>query len=248
MNAAFEAMELDWVFIAFEVGAGGGEAALRAAEQLGFEGCSVTMPLKQEVAEALERLDPLADALDAVNCIYRDDDGFAGANTDGAGFCAALAEAGVGIESSTVGVIGAGGAARSIIAALDLAGVDGVVIVNRSAANAGRAAALSSVARVGTPEDLSGVDVVVNATSVGMGDGALPVDPDLLTEGQVVAELVYQPLETPLLREARSRNLTVLDGIGMLVHQAALSVELWTGRRAPIAVMADAARRALRTG
>jgi len=245
MNTAFAEMGLDWVYVAFQVGASGGAGALRAIEALGIQGCSVTMPLKQEIADALDRLDPLAQALRAVNCVYRDGDGLAGANTDGAGFCAALAEAGVAVEGSRVGLLGAGGAARSVIAGLGSAGVSDVVVVNRSAERAEAAAALSPVARVGQATDLGAVDIVVNATSVGMGDGALPCDPAALTDGQVVVDLVYHPIETPLLAEARRRGLSVVDGVGMLVHQAALAVRLWTGRPAPVAAMNAAARQAL---
>lgn len=245
MNAAFAEMDLDWAYVAFEVGVGGGASALEAIETLGLQGCSVTMPLKQEIADGLDRLDPLARTLRAVNCVYRDDEGLAGANTDGAGFCAALADAGVPVESRRVGILGAGGAARSVIAALGEAGATEVIVVNRSPDRAERAAALAPAARVGDSAELAEVDIVVNATSVGMGDGSLPCDPDLLRSGQVVADLVYEPIETPLLAEARRRGLLAVDGVGMLVHQAALAIGLWTGREAPIDVMGASARRAL---
>ena len=244
MNAAFAEMDLDWVYVAFQVGTGGGADALRAIEALGIQGCSVTMPLKQEIADALDRLDPLASALQAVNCVYRDGGELAGANTDGAGFCASLADAGVTVAGSRVGILGAGGAARSVIAGLGAAGASEIIVVNRSAERAAQAVALTPVARVGESADLPGVDIVVNATSVGMGDGALPCDPTELAEGQVVADLVYDPIETPLLAAARHRGLTVVDGVGMLVHQAALAIRLWTGRSAPTEVMSGAARRA----
>jgi shikimate dehydrogenase len=245
MNAAFGEMGLDWAFVAFEVGSGGGAGALDAIRTLGLRGCSVTMPLKEEIADALDRLDPLAQALRAVNCVYRDDDGLAGANTDGAGFCAALADAGVPVADRRVAVLGAGGAARSVIAALAVAGAAEVVVVNRSQDRAVQAASLAPVARVGDADDLPGADIVVNATSVGMGDGALPCDPVRLGPQQVVADLVYEPIETPLLAAARLRGLATVDGVGMLVHQAALAIRLWTGRDAPIDVMTAAARRAL---
>ncbi len=245
VNAAFADMGLDWAFVAFQVGAGGGADALDAMRTLGLQGCSVTMPLKAEVADALERLDPLARTLRAVNCVYRDDEGLAGANTDGAGFCAALADAGVSVVDRRVAILGAGGAARSVIAALAANGAAEVVVVNRSQDRAVQAAALAPVARPGDADDLAGADVVVNATSVGMRDGALPCDPERLGPQQVVADLVYEPIETPLLAEARRRGLVAVDGVGMLVHQAALAIRLWTGRDAPIAVMNGAARRAL---
>ena len=247
MNAAFAEMGLDWVYVAFPVGAGRGADALRAIDTLGLRGCSITMPLKQEIADALDRLDPLARTLQAVNCVYRDDGGLAGANTDGAGFCASLADAGVTVPGSRLGILGAGGAARSVIAGLAAAGASEIVVVNRSAERAAQAVALTPVARVGESADLASVDVVVNATSIGMRDGASPCDPSELNDGQIVADLVYDPVETPLLAAARRRGLTVVDGIGMLVHQAALAIRLWTGQPAPVEVMSGAARRALGT-
>ncbi len=174
-----------------------------------------------------------------------DRDGLAGANTDGAGFSAALADAGVAVADRRVAVLGAGGAARSVIAALAAAGTAEVIVVNRSPDRAQRAAALAPTARIGAADDLARVDIVVNATSVGMGDGSFPCDPDRLESGQIVADLVYEPIETPLLAEARRRGLTTVDGVGMLVHQAALAIRLWTGRDAPTDVMGAAARRAL---
>ena len=245
VNAAFAEMDLDWVFVALEVGSGGGAHALEAIETLGLAGCSVTMPLKAELADALDRLDPLAQALRAVNCVYRDEHGLAGANTDGVGFCAALADVGVPVAGTRLAILGAGGAARAVIAAVADAGAAEVVVVNRTRDRAVQAAALAPTARVGDAGDLSAVDVVVNATSVGMGDGSLPCDPDLLATRQVVADLVYEPVETPLLSEARHRGLATVDGVGMLVHQAALAIRLWTGRDAPVEVMTAHARRAL---
>ena len=247
INAAFAEMGLDWTFVAFPVAAGRGADALAAIETLGIGGCSVTMPLKQEIADGLDRLDPLARALRAVNCVYRDRDrdGLAGANTDGAGFCAALADAGVAVADRRVAVLGAGGAARSVIAALAAAGTAEVIVVNRSPERAEQAAALAPTARIGAADDLARVDIVVNATSVGRGDGSFPCDPDRLGSEQIVADLVYEPIETPLLAEARRRGLTTVDGVGMLVHQAALAIRLWTGQDAPTGVMGAAARQAL---
>jgi shikimate dehydrogenase len=129
------------------------------------------------------------------------------------------------------------------VAALGLAGAAEVVVVNRTAARAAAAAALAGpVGRVGTPYDVAVADLVVNATSVGMGDDrALPSPPDRFRPGQVVADLVYHPLETAWLAAARARGATCVDGLGMLVHQAARAFERWTGVVPPVAVMRAAA-------
>lgn len=248
-NAAFRALELDWVFLAFEVPDGGAERALAAVRSLGIAGLSVTMPHKTAVAAAVDRLSPDAAALGAVNCVVRRGDELLGENTDGPGFLAALA-ADTGFEPAgrRCAVVGAGGAARAVVLALARAGAGEVRVVNRTAERAEAAAALAGdVGRVGTERDLAGADLIVQATSVGMGDraDALAFDPGLLHEGQVLVELVYQPAETALLAAARARGLTAANGLGMLVHQAAIAFELWTGRPAPLATMAGAVRAGL---
>jgi shikimate dehydrogenase len=242
-NAAFDALGLDWRFLAFDVPAGSGADALVGMRALGIEGLSVTMPHKQAVARAVDVLHTSARALDAVNCVARLADGrLEGRNTDGAGFLDSLGDHGVSVTGRSVVVLGAGGAARAVAVALAEAGADAVVIVARSAAPALQAAALAGpVGRVGTMADIRGVDIVVNATPIGMGSGELPLDPALLHAGHVVADLVYQPLDTALLGAARSAGASTIDGLGMLVHQAAHAFTVWTGQAAPVAAMRAAA-------
>lgn len=242
-NAGFEALGLDWRFVAFEVAEGGAPEALAGMRALGIDGLSVTMPHKQAAARTVDVLTPAALALDAVNCVARSADGrLEGSNTDGGGFVASLRASGVEPRGLAVVVLGAGGAARAVVVALAAAGAASVTVVNRSPGPAAVAAALAGRAgRVGAPVDLAGADLVVNATSVGMGADALPLDPALLHAGQVVADLVYHPLDTALLQAARRRGCTTVDGLGMLVHQAALAFERWTGHPAPVAAMRAAA-------
>jgi len=169
-----------------------------------------------------------------------------GHSTDGAGFVASLREAGVDPAGLRVGVIGAGAAARSVIDALARAEAASVVVVNRSAERAAQAAALAGDrGATAAADQLGECDLVVNATSVGMGADELPLDPSLLREGQVVADLVYHPLDTALLRAARAIGARTVDGLGMLVHQAALQQELWLGVRPDPDVMRAAAVREL---
>jgi shikimate dehydrogenase len=252
-NAAFAAAGLDWVYVAFEVAPGQAVDALDAMRTLGLAGLSVTMPHKEAVAAAVDRLDPAASALAAVNTVVVDRHGaLVGHNTDGAGFVDSLrADGGVEPRGRRVVVLGAGGAARAVVDALARAGASEVVVVNRTAARAEVAAALAGpVGRVGSAVDVSDADVVVNATSVGMAgvgaDAELAVDPDRLRAGQVVVDLVYHPLDTPLLRAARAAGAVGVDGLGMLVHQAALQQLLWTGHSPDVAVMRAAALAELR--
>lgn len=246
-NAAFAACGIDWRYLAFEVAPGEGAAAIRAMRTLGLGGLSVTMPHKADVAAAVDRCTPEAAALTAVNCVVPEGAELVGHNTDGGGFLASLAEEGVTVAGRRVVVLGGGGAARAVVAALAGAGAADVAVVNRTPERARVAAALAGPAgRVAPPGAAAGAELVVNATSVGMGAGqGVPIDPDLLRPGQVVVDLVYEPERTPLLVAAAERGAHPVGGIGMLVHQAALAFRLWTGLDAPLAAMAEAARSAL---
>jgi shikimate dehydrogenase len=231
-NAAFAAGGLDWRLVAFEVAAGEGPAAVAAMRTLGIGGLAVTTPHKADVAAAVDVVDPAAAALRSVTTVVLRDDGTTlGASTDGAGFVDSLRTSGVDVERSRFVVLGAGGAARSIVDALGRSGAVSIVVVNRDPAKAAAAAALTAVARVGTIGDIAAVEVLVNATSVGMGSDQSPVDSGLLHAGLTVADIVYHPLETALLRAARRAGATTVDGLGMLVHQAVRQQEMWTGVR-----------------
>lgn len=241
-NAAFRALGLDWTYLAFEVADGAAAGAIAAMRSLDIRGLSVTMPHKAAVAQLVDELTDDAARLDAVNCVRWRDGTLVGDNTDGPGFLASLDDAGVDVAGRRCVVLGAGGAARAVVLALARAGADEVAVVNRTPDKARDAAALAGAGgRVGVASDVATADLVVNATSIGMGDDRLPLDPDLLREGVAVADLVYQPLTTPLLAAARERGAAAIDGLGMLVHQAAIASESWTGRAPPVAVMRDAA-------
>ncbi len=243
-NTAFAHLGVDWVSVGFPVRPGRAAASLAGARELGVRGLSVTMPHKQDVAAAVDARTPTAERLGAVNCVTDDGGVWLGDNTDGAGLVAALVRGGrFAPEGRRCLVVGAGGAARAVIAALGDAGAAEVVVVNRTPGRGTVAAALAGPAgRVGTEDDAGDADLVVNATPVGMGDAGgdprgWPVDPDLLGPGQVVVDLVYHPPVTPWLAAAAGRGATTLNGLGMLVHQAALQIERWTGLEAPVDAM-----------
>jgi shikimate dehydrogenase len=187
---------------------------------------------------------PVAQRLGAVNCVADQDGSWLGDSTDGAGLLAALARGGQFVPAGRrCLVVGAGGAARAVVAALGDAGASEVVVVNRTPERAAVAAALAGpVGRVGVATDATGCALVVNATPAGMADvvggpSGWPVDPELLGPGQMVVDLVYHPPVTPWLEAAEARGATVTNGLGMLVHQAVLQVELWTGLSAPVDAM-----------
>lgn len=246
-NAAFAQLGLDWVYTAFEVSPGQAQAALDAMRTFKLGGLSVTMPHKEAVASAVDSLDPAAAALRSANTVVPQADGsLKGYSTDGAGFVASLAAAGVMVAGRTVCVLGAGAAARSIIDELGRSGAARVAVVNRTAVSADDAASLAGdIGVVGGIADVSDADIVINATSVGMGGDEMPCDPSLLHAGLVVADIVYHPRETALLRAAKAVGAVTVEGLGMLVHQAALQQQLWHGHLPEVAVMAAAAEREL---
>jgi shikimate dehydrogenase len=247
-NAAFEAAGIDWVYVAFDVEPGRAADALHAMRTLQLGGLSVTMPHKESVADACDELDAAAATLRSVNTVVRTDEGrLRGYSTDGAGFVASLREHGVEPAGARIVVLGAGGAARSVVDALARGGAGQVVVVNRSHDRAEACASVAGpIGRVGDGTDVSAADILINATSVGMGDDrSIPCDPAALRPSQVIADLVYHPLRTPLLEAAISVGATTVDGLGMLVHQAALQQLLWRGALPDTDVMREAALREL---
>lgn len=247
-TAAFRAAGLNWVYLAFDVAAPQVASAVGGAAALGFRGLSVTMPLKTVIVEVLDELTDTARTLGAVNTVTFTAGRSVGDNTDGAGFLRAV-EAATGWQAGrqATAVIGAGGAARAVILALAGAGATSIAVINRDERRAEVAVRLGgSAGRIGGPDDITGAALVVNATPVGMSGtpmaGEIALDPSLLRPDQIIVDLVYHPMETPLLAAARARGASAVDGLGMLVHQAALQFELWTGLAAPIAQMSAAAR------
>jgi shikimate dehydrogenase len=244
-NAAYRALGLDWALVAFEVPESGARAAIDAARALDLVGYAVTMPCKTVIAGLCDELSTDAAALHSVNTVTVLADGrVSGDSTDGPGFLRSLAEAEVDPSGRSVLLFGAGGAARAV--ARSLGGAQArVVVAARNPAAASEAAALAggtAVAWDDRARQVGGADIVVNATPIGMAGrdpGATPglLDPGALGPQHVVVDLVYHPLETPLLRAARDRGAATVPGLGMLVHQAALQVERWSGQPAPLAEM-----------
>lgn len=244
-NAAFGALDLDWVFLAFRVPKDRGAAAIDAMRVLGLSGMSVTMPHKADVIASVDEVSPDVEALGAANCIVHLGGGVLRAeNTDGAGFVAGLRDdAGISPEGRTVAVLGAGGAARAVIRAVAEAGAAEIHVINRSVDRAAAAAHLAgSIGRVSPADSVSGADIVVNATPLGMGsDTTLPCEPGLLGAGQVAVDLIYEPARTRWFSALRDNDVEVHNGLSMLVRQAAAAFTLWTGEEAPLAEMRSSA-------
>ena len=209
--------------------------ALAGLADEGYIGANVTLPHKENAFRAMDDLSPVAEKLGAVNTISFKDGRMHGHNTDVGGFIASLDAHGRGWRDKPALVLGAGGAARAIIAALDAEGVPQVRLVNRTRH---RAEALVALApdRVAIGDWAArgalaaGCGLLVNTTSLGMtGAAELDMPLEALAEGAMVNDIVYIPMETDLLARARARGLIAIDGLGMLLHQAALSFEGWFG-------------------
>jgi shikimate dehydrogenase len=243
-NAAYAACGLDWVYIAFAVPAGGAASAIDAMRALSLAGLQVTMPHKADAAASCEQLSLTAAALGAVNTVVVRDGRVVGDSTDGEGFVRALGDEGVDVASARVVLLGAGGAARAIAHALGGAGAQLTVAARRLDAAtiaAGLASGAAAVVLDEVGDAISDATVVVNATPLGMAGEDPPFDPALLHDGQLVLDTVYHPVETPLLVAARACGARVANGLGMLVHQAALSFTTFTGVEAPLDAMRAAA-------
>jgi shikimate dehydrogenase len=255
VEAAFDAAGVDARYVSLEVDPENLADAVRGVRALGFAGVHVTAPHKVAVVPLLDRITPGARTSGAVNCIKREGAELVGDNTDGKGFLDSLRELADPRGASPV-VIGAGGAARAIAAELALAGAARVTVVNRSLE---RAAAVAAAIGEGTgvpcaSEQLTegwpvpaDADVVVQATTVGMGDAEARL-PLLWSEpggAAVAADVVFDPPDTPFLRDARAHGYRTLDGLGMLVEQAVIGFRWWTGVEADRAAMRDALVREL---
>lgn len=214
------------------------EQAIRALPALGFRGCNVTVPHKEAALRAVDRLDPAARRIGAVNTIVVLPDGsLEGRNTDGYGFVENLAEGRPGwrADAGPAVVLGAGGAARAILVALLDAGVPEIVLANRTLARAEELAAdiggpLRAVPWENRTRALADAALLVNTTTQGMS-GQPPLDLDLsgLPPAAIVTDIVYTPLTTPLLADAAARGNPTVDGIGMLLHQARPGFHAWFG-------------------
>lgn len=256
-SAAFAALGLNWAYLPLPVhtDAQSVQAAVFGLRALGFKGANVTVPHKTSVLPFMDSLSPGARAIGAVNTICVMESGeLVGHNTDAFGFVADLREHGIDPSHSKALLLGAGGSARAVLYGLLEAGCSDVCVVNRSLDKAQNliadmsqhfsASALSALEL--SDESLrahQSATLVVNCTPFGMGERlgqmawreSIPFRPD-----QSVYDLVYNPSPTALLLKAKQDGARAIDGLGMLVHQGAISFELWTGHKAPVQIMRDA--------
>lgn len=239
-NAAFRALGIDAVFLAFDVPPGDLEAALAGARALGIRQLAVSLPHKREVIDFLDEIDPVAEAVGAVNTVTFQKGRLLGANTDWLGARRAL-ERETSIRGSQAVVLGAGGAARAVVYALQESGAC-VTVLNRTESRARDLASELGAAASGSLKSLGDTphDILVNTTSVGLRSDTSPVAANALRPGTVVMDAVYEPGDTRLLRDARAAEARTVEGKWMLVHQAGEQLRIWTGQQPPLDVMAHA--------
>ncbi len=253
-NDAFRHLGLDCVYLAFEVDPDDISAAVDSLRVLGIRGVNVTVPHKQSVMDSLDEISPEALMVGAVNTIENENGKLKGYNTDVSGVLRAVrSELGFKPAAANVVIVGAGGASRAVIVAVCSGGARNVVIMNRTFSRAQTLAEEFSVqfsdvefSAVSLSDCdmitkvVSGADIVINCSSAGMnGEEPLSLPLFLLGKECVVYDLVYKPVITPLVREARVLGLRAESGLGMLLHQGADAFEIWTGETAPVEVMRE---------
>lgn len=247
-NTAFEALGLDFLYLAFPVK--DIEAAIKGVRALGLRGINVTVPHKQAVIQFLDEVDDEAQAIGAVNTIVNERGKLKGYNTDAPGFMAALTKISRDIKVKHIVVLGAGGAARAALYRLVRAGAR-VTVLNRTREQAellvkelgGEAGSIDSLTMA-----IANSDIVVNATSVGLhGVNESLVPKEILRKGLVVFDLVYHANGTQLIRDAMIAECVTIPGTELLLEQAYLAFKLFTGHDAPVEVMKGALEDTLKT-
>jgi shikimate dehydrogenase len=258
-NAAFAKAELDFIYLAFHIPEDDLGQAVEAARLLGFRGLNITIPHKVNVMSHLDEIDPLAEQIGAVNTIVNNDGILKGYNTDATGFLRALTDKSVNPSGKNIVVLGAGGASHAVSFILARGGAR-LTILNRkeeldwAVSLAGYISehfdtGVKAMELNGTNLKASLYDAVilVNTTSVGMSpcQEQTPVPSSLLRKDLVVFDIVYNPCRTRLMKDAEEAGATAIGGLDMLVCQGATGFEMWTGVEAPVAMMKEAAARAL---
>lgn len=250
-NAAFAELGLNYVYVPMRTTESQLRRAVRAIHALNIVGVNVTIPFKRKVMRYMHRLTDTAEAIGAVNTVHCDGKGLVGDNTDAPGIVAALAANGFHSRGKRILIIGAGGSARAAVYALSRAGAADVVITNRTLSKAKRLArafdshqdklSAAPLDALENPDFLETRQLVINCTSVGLkGKTYLDYDVASTTPDCLHFDFVYSDKPTPFLAAAMAEKRPTLDGRHLLVHQGALAFKIFTGRRAPVDVMAKA--------
>lgn len=254
-ESAARALGIELRYELFEVSPDDLAEAVRRKHEAGIDGYNLTLPHKEAIMPLLDEIVPAARAIGAVNTVVRVDERYVGHNTDAPGLARSLEEAGVAVDNAAVVVLGAGGAARAAVVGLSNAGADEITVLSRRPEQS-EALTKSLAQHVSCNLDAAPLSeaswyfetatLVVQATSATLesNPGAIEFAASLPIEAlppeAAVVDMVYKPLKTSVLARAEERGLTIVDGLGMLLHQGAIAFEMWTGFEPPLDVMRSA--------
>lgn len=258
-NAAFKRLGLDYIYVVFSVQDVHLKKAVEGLKAINFIGANVTIPHKETIREYLDEVSKEAELMGAVNTIKNVEGKLWGYNTDGYGFIKSLKErSGISLKNKKIFILGAGGAAKAVALSLAVEEVSDIVITDKLKEKAislsgyleekvsCRSVAIS-LEDVDIGEKINNADIIINATPIGMKkEDPLLINIKHLRENQIIYDLVYSPLETLLLKEAKELKLKTINGLEMLLYQGAKSFEIWTGKNAPINTMRRALSKELR--
>lgn len=251
-NESFRMLGLDYVYLCFDVPEKNLETVFNGLKKLDIAGFNCTMPDKTRICQLVDELSPAASMIGAVNTVVNDNGKFIGHNTDGIGYMQSVKDAGYDIAGSTMTLLGAGGAASSIFVQAALDGVKNINIfsikdrfwekaermveaVNKNTGCTARLVELGDDALLA--DSIADSQILTNATSVGMApntEGCIIPDSSMLPEGLIVSDVIYNPMETKLLKMAKERGCKTFNGMYMLLYQGAEAFKIWTGREMPV--------------
>jgi len=237
-NDLFGLYGIDAVYLPFHVSKGNLADAVKGLKALGVSGFNVTIPHKTEIMAHLDKVDPLARAIGAVNTVKNENGLLVGYNTDGPGFVKGLEYMAADLGSRSALIIGAGGASRAIYFSMAQAGVERIDLYNRTLEKAEELAAscpfkvnTNVLGREEAEKSLAEYQLIIQTTSIGMvpDTKSLPLSPENIAQNTIVSDIIYNPLQTEFLKEASKRGAEIQNGVGMFVFQGALAFEKWTG-------------------
>ena len=247
-NAAFRHLKLDHTYIAYKIPAGELSAGIEALKTIKIAGFNVTIPHKIEMMKFLDEMDTTCKVIGAVNTVLNEDGKLKGYNTDMIGFLDPIKKKNLMIKDSQVLLLGAGGAARAIVTAMVKEKAGKITIVNRTRENANKLAEFAK--KIGGDVDTVSIQeanklitdykFIINSTSIGMRNEPSPISTENISKDSIVYDIVYQPINTDLIKKSKENGATIIYGYEMLLSQAACSFEIWHKMEAPYDVMKKA--------
>jgi len=256
-NESFRLLNLDYVYLCFDVNEDSLEVAVNGLKALGIKGFNCTMPAKNKMVQLVDELSPAAQMIGAVNTVLNDNGKLIGHNTDGIGYMNSVKDAGYDITGGTMTLLGAGGAASSIFVQAALDGVSQINIFSRKSRFWNRAEKMVEDVNRNTnckahlyelgdkkllADSIASSTILTNATSVGMSPDTSQCiinDKDVFRKDLIVSDIIYNPLETKLLKLAKEQGCSTINGLYMLLYQGAEAFRIWTGKEMPIALIKE---------